>query len=152
MSQFYDFNVKTIDGEDMPLKAFEGKTVLVTNVASKCGMTPQYKGLEALYRKYKDKGFVVIGIPCNQFAGQEPGAESEIKSFCTTNYDVTFPMTGKIEVNGGKKAPLFQVILVGILKNSSSVKKGKSLSGSDPKWRLKMQISFLKLKKIYNKE
>ena len=107
MSQFYDFKVKTIDGEEQSLKDFQGKTVLVTNVASKCGLTPQYAGLEALYRKYKDKAFTVLGLPCNQFAEQEPAPESEIKSFCTTKYDVTFPMTSKIEVNGAGQHPLY---------------------------------------------
>ena len=107
MSTFYDFKVKTIDGEEQSLKDFQGKTVLVINVASKCGLTPQYAGIEALYRKYKDKKFTVLGFPCNQFAGQEPAPESEIKSFCTTNYEVTFPMTSKIEVNGVDKHPLY---------------------------------------------
>ena len=97
----------TIDGKETNLGAFKGKVVLVVNVASKCGFTPQYKGLEALYEKYKDKGLVVVGFPANNYGGQEPGTNDEIKTFCTTNFSVTFPMMSKVSVNGDDKHPLF---------------------------------------------
>ena len=108
MSTFHDLEVTTIDGKKQELSAYAGKTLLVVNVASKCGFTPQYTGLEALYRKYKDKGFVVLGFPCDQFGHQEPGDEEEIKSFCSLKYDVTFPMFAKVEVNGAGTHPLYQ--------------------------------------------
>jgi len=107
MASFYDFSVKTIDGESLPLDRFKGKPVLVVNVASKCGLTPQYTGLESLYREFKDRGLVVLGLPCNQFLNQEPGDEAKIKSFCQSRYDVSFPLTAKIEVNGAGQAPLY---------------------------------------------
>ena len=103
----YDFQAKTIDGNEVSLTAFRGKVLLIVNVASKCGFTPQYKGLESLYEKYKDQGFVVLGFPCNQFGGQEPGAETEILSFCNLEYGVTFPLFSKIDVNGPKAHPLY---------------------------------------------
>ena len=106
----YDFQAKTIDGKDQKLDAFEGKTLLIVNVASKCGFTPQYKGLEELYRQYKDKGLVVLGFPCDQFGHQEPGDEAEIKSFCSLNYDVSFPMFAKIKVNGDEAHPLYKYL------------------------------------------
>src|SRR6185436_18725935 len=96
----YDLKVKDIDSKDTSLKAYKGKVLLVVNVASKCGLTPQYKGLEALQQKYKDQGFTVLGFPCNQFGGQEPGSNEEIKEFCSTNYKVTFPLFDKLDVNG----------------------------------------------------
>lgn len=105
---FYDFTVKTIDGKDFPLSSLKGKKVLVVNVASKCGLTPQYAQLEKLYEKYKDKDFVIIGFPANNFMGQEPGSNEEIAQFCSLNYDVTFPMMAKISVKGKKIAPLYQ--------------------------------------------
>src|SRR5690349_17580077 len=95
MASFYDIGVRTIDGASQPLAAYRGKTILVVNVASKCGFTPQYAGLEALYRKYKDRGLVVLGFPCNQFGSQEPGTEAEIQDFCATTYNVTFPLFAK---------------------------------------------------------
>src|SRR5438105_2021200 len=95
----HEIAVKDIDGKDTTLGAYKGKVLLIVNVASKCGLTPQYKALEALHEKYKDKGFVVLGFPCNQFAGQEPGSNQEIKLFCSTKYNVTFPLFDKIEVN-----------------------------------------------------
>ena len=104
----YDFTAKTIDGVEQPLASYRGKPLLVVNVASKCGFTPQYAGLEALYRKFHDGGLEVLGFPCNQFGHQEPGDESEIKSFCLTNYDVTFPLYAKIEVNGANAHPLYK--------------------------------------------
>lgn len=105
---FYDFTVKTIDGKDFKFSTLKGKKVLVVNVASKCGFTPQYADLEKLYEKYKDDGLVVIGFPANNFLWQEPGTNEEIKSFCTLNYNVTFPMMAKISVKGKDKDPLYQ--------------------------------------------
>ena len=99
--------LKDIDGKDTSLKAYEGKVVLVVNVASRCGYTPQYKGLEAVYEKYKGKGFVVLGFPCNQFGAQEPGTAEEIKTFCSSKYNVSFPLFSKIEVNGPNRHPLY---------------------------------------------
>ena len=107
MSNFHDFNVKTIEGKDQSLKAYQDKVALVVNVASECGLTPQYAGLEQLYREFSDRGFVVVGLPCNQFGRQEPGTEAQIKAFCSTHYAVTFPLTGKIEVNGKGAHPLY---------------------------------------------
>jgi glutathione peroxidase len=104
----YDIAVQTIDGETRSMRDYAGKTLLIVNVASRCGFTPQYAGLEALYRKYGEKGFVVLGFPCNQFGAQEPGADSEIAQFCATSYDVTFPMFSKIDVNGEKAHPLYR--------------------------------------------
>jgi glutathione peroxidase len=108
----YGISLKDIDGKSTSLKAYEGKVLLIVNVASKCGYTPQYAGLEALQEKYKDKGFTVLGFPCNQFGGQEPGTNEEIKQFCSSKYQVTFPLFDKIEVNGPNRHPLY-VLLVG---------------------------------------
>ncbi len=105
---FYDFSAKTIDGQEKPLADYQGKVVLVVNTASKCGFTPQYEGLEALYRDYKDKGLVILGFPCDQFGHQEPGDENEIKNFCSLTYDVSFPMFAKIKVNGDDAHPVYQ--------------------------------------------
>jgi glutathione peroxidase len=107
----YDFTMKDIDGKDVPLKKFKGKALLIVNVASKCGNTPQYEGLEALYKQNKDKGLVVLGFPANNFGGQEPGTETEIKQFCTMNYGVTFPMFSKISVKGEGQAPLYKWLI-----------------------------------------
>ena len=104
----YAFSARDIDGNDVPLERFRGKTLLIVNVASKCGFTPQYEGLEGLHRKYADRGFAVLAFPCNQFGGQEPGTEQEIREFCTTTYDVTFPLFSKVEVNGAGAHPLWQ--------------------------------------------
>lgn len=103
----YDFTVKNKKGEDISLSQYKGKVVLVVNTASKCGFTPQFKGLESLWEKYKDQGLVIAGFPCNQFAGQDPGTNDEIQEFCSLNYGVTFPMYAKIEVNGENEDPLF---------------------------------------------
>jgi glutathione peroxidase len=108
VSTVYDFEAKTIDGQAQKLDSYRGKVLLVVNVASKCGFTPQYKGLEALWRKHKDKGLVVLGFPCDQFGHQEPGDENEIKNFCSLSYDVSFPMFAKIEVNGANAHPLYR--------------------------------------------
>ena len=107
-SSLYDIDVRTISGETQSLGAYRGKTLLVVNVASECGFTPQYAGLEALFRKYKDRGLVVLGFPCNQFGRQEPGAEDEIQRFCTSSYDVTFPLFAKIDVNGPATHSLYE--------------------------------------------
>jgi glutathione peroxidase len=125
MTTVYDFSAKTIDGKSRKLSDYKGKVLLVVNTASKCGFTPQYKGLEAIYKKYKDKGFAVLGFPSNQFGQQEPGPESEIAEFCEMNYGVTFPMFAKIDVNGDDAHPLFKYL--------TSAKKG--LLGSEAiKW------------------
>ncbi|KAI8332642.1 thioredoxin-like protein [Chlamydoabsidia padenii] len=107
---FFDFTVKNIKNQDWNLNELKGKVVLVVNVASKCGFTKQYAGLEELYQKYKDQGFVIVGAPCNQFGGQEPGTEDDIQNFCTLNWSVTFPLTSKIDVNGDNEAPLFKYL------------------------------------------
>lgn len=99
---------RSIEGQEVQLQDFAGKVVLVVNVASRCGFTRQYRGLQTLYEKYREKGFVVLGFPCNQFGGQEPGTEAEIKAFCDTNFGVTFPLFAKVEVNGEQAHPLFQ--------------------------------------------
>jgi glutathione peroxidase len=103
----YEFTMKNIDGSDVKLDAYKGKVAMIVNVASKCGLTPQYEGLEALYEKYKDKGFVILGFPANNFLGQEPGTEKEIKEFCTLKYNVTFPMFAKISVKGTDQHPFY---------------------------------------------
>ena len=110
MTSVYDFSAKTIDGDEQKLSAYKGKTMLVVNVASKCGFTPQYTGLEALYEKFKDKGVVVLGFPCDQFGHQEPGDEAEIKNFCSLTYDVKFPLFAKVEVNGANTHPLYKYL------------------------------------------
>ena len=109
-ASLYDIGVKSISGETQSLGAYRGKTLLIVNVASQCGFTPQYAGLEALYRKYKDQGFVVLGFPCNQFGRQEPGTDREIQQFCATTYDVTFPLFAKIDVNGAAAHPLYELL------------------------------------------
>jgi glutathione peroxidase len=103
----YDIPVHTLDGEDSSLAPYAGKTVLVVNVASKCGLTPQYEGLEQLQKTYENRGFSVVGFPCNQFAGQEPGTAEEIQTFCSTTYGVTFPLFEKIDVNGENQSPIY---------------------------------------------
>jgi len=110
MASFYDFTVDDIHGKPVKLDRYKGKVVLVVNTASKCGFTPQYKGLEALYRKYHDEGLEVLGFPCNQFGAQEPGSESEIEQFCEINYGVTFPMFAKVDVNGDGTAPVYKFL------------------------------------------
>jgi glutathione peroxidase len=106
-SNVHEFTMNSIDGQPVPLAQFTGKVMLIVNVASRCGYTPQYAGLEALYRKYKDKGLVILGFPANNFLWQEPGSNQQIKTFCTTKYHVTFPMFSKISVKGKDKAPLY---------------------------------------------
>jgi glutathione peroxidase len=109
-SSVYEFTMNSIDGQPMPLAKFEGKVMLIVNVASKCGFTPQYEGLEAVYEKYKDQGLVIVGFPANNFMAQEPGTNEEIKTFCSTKYNVKFPLYSKISVKGDDKAPLYQFL------------------------------------------
>jgi len=127
--------LKDIDGKDTSLKAYEGKVLLVVNVASKCGFTPQYAGLEALYRKYKDRGFVVLGFPSNDFGSQEPGTEAEIKTFCSSKFDVTFPMFSKLHVKGEEQHPLYAALTGAESTAPGPVKWnfGKFLVGKDGK-------------------
>ena len=106
----YDFTAETLDGRPAPLAAWRGQVLLIVNVASKCGFTPQYEGLEALYRKYRERGLVVLGFPCDQFGHQEPGDEAAIRVFCTSEYDVSFPLFAKIEVNGADAHPLYRAL------------------------------------------
>ena len=106
-SGIYDITVKDMDGSDVSLANYKGKVLLIVNVASKCGLTPQYEGLEALYQKYKDQGLEILAFPCNQFLEQEPGTNEEIQSFCSLNYNVTFPLFDKIDVNGEAESPLY---------------------------------------------
>ncbi len=125
MTSVYDFSARDIDGNEHSLADYRGKTLLIVNVASKCGFTPQYTGLEALWRAERDKGLVVLGFPCDQFGHQEPGDEAEIRNFCSTSYDVTFPLFAKIEVNGDNAHPLYKW-----LKS-----EGKGILGSESiKW------------------
>jgi len=106
----YDYTLNSIDGKPTPLSQFKGKVVMLVNVASRCGFTPQYEGLEALYKKYADQGFVIVGIPANNFGGQEPGTNAEIKTFCKSKYSVTFPMLAKVSVKGADQTPLYQFL------------------------------------------
>lgn len=124
MKTIYEFTAKNNKGKDMDFTQFKGKVLLIINTASKCGFTPQYKGLEELYKKYKDQGLAVIGFPCDQFGHQEPGSNEEIASFCEMNYGVSFPIMEKIEVNGKKASPIFKY-----LKS-----KAGGLFGSRIKW------------------
>lgn len=110
MSAFHELKLKALDGTELPLAPLKGKVVLVVNVASKCGLTPQYAGLENLYQKYHEQGFSILGLPCNQFAGQEPGTEAEIQEFCSLNYGVTFPLGSKLEVNGPQRHSLYRLL------------------------------------------
>jgi len=109
-SNALDFTINNIEGQPAPLSQYKGKVVMIVNVASKCGFTPQYAGLEKLYEKYKDKGFVILGFPANNFGQQEPGSNEEIKTFCSRNYNVTFPMYAKISVKGDDKHPLYEYL------------------------------------------
>lgn len=134
--KFYDFKANSLDGKEISMKSYKGKVVLVVNTASKCGFTPQFEGLEALYKKYKDKGFVILGFPCNQFAHQDPGTNAEIGEFCTKNYGVTFPMFAKIDVNGSNAHPLYKYLkstLHGTLTDTIKWNFTKFLIGKDGK-------------------
>jgi glutathione peroxidase len=109
-SSVYDFTLDSIDGKPAPIAAYKGKVLLLVNVASRCGFTPQYSALEAIYEKYKDQGFVILGFPANNFGGQEPGTNAEIKTFCTSKYQVTFPMYSKVSVKGDDQTPLYHFL------------------------------------------
>ena len=121
----YDFTLNSIDGQPAPLAAYKGKVVLLVNVASKCGFTPQYSALESTYEKYKDRGFVIVGIPANNFGAQEPGSNQEIKTFCSSKYHVTFPMMAKVSVKGDDITPLYQFL---------TDKSSNPQSGGEIKW------------------
>ncbi|WP_095107855.1 glutathione peroxidase [Pseudomonas sp. Irchel 3E20] len=110
MSAFHDLNLTALDGKALPLTPLKGQVVLVVNVASKCGLTPQYAALENLYQQFKGQGFSVLGVPCNQFAGQEPGTGQEIQDFCSLNYGVSFPLAGKLDVNGPERHQLYRLL------------------------------------------
>jgi len=116
------FTVKDINLNDVKLSDFKGKVLLIVNVASKCGFTSQYEGLQKIYKTYKDQGFEVLGFPCNDFGGQEPGTNEEIKNFCSLNYEVTFPMFDKVHVKGEEKAPLFDLLTNNSVTGDSSIK------------------------------
>lgn len=130
-----DIPLKDIEGKTTSLKAFEGKVVLLVNVASHCGNTPQYAGLQSLYDQYKDKGLVVVGVPCNDFGAQEPGSNDEIKTFCTTKYKVTFPMMDKVHVKGPEQHPLYSALTgkTGAFPGDVKWNFGKFLIGRDGK-------------------
>lgn len=110
MSEFYDLRLSALDGSELPLNRFAGQVVLVVNVASQCGLTPQYEGLEALQQRFRPEGFSVLGLPCNQFAGQEPGTALDIQGFCSARYGVTFPLAAKADVNGAERQPLYRLL------------------------------------------
>ena len=134
MSQFYQFSAESLQGKSVAMSDFTGKLVLVVNTASQCGFTPQYAGLEALYQKYKHEGFVILGFPCNQFGGQEPGGAEEIAQTCQINYGVSFPMFTKVDVNGADAHPLFAWLtreLPGLLGKSIKWNFTKFLVGRD---------------------
>ncbi len=121
----YDYTLNSIDGQSTPLSSFKGKVVMLVNVASRCGYTPQYAGLESLYEKNKDKGFVIVGIPANNFMSQEPGTNAEIKAFCKSKYDVKFPIMSKVSVAGSDKTPLYQYL---------TSEKANPKTGGEIKW------------------
>ena len=123
-ANFYDFKATSLQGKEVSMESYKGKVVLVVNTASKCGLTPQYEGLEQLYKEYKDKGLVILGFPCNQFANQEPGGEKEISEGCLINYGVSFPMFSKIDVNGPDAHPIYKYLK----------KELKGFPGSEIKW------------------
>src|SRR3954451_9822958 len=110
MTTIYDFSAATLDGQETPLNRFEGQVLLIVNTASACGFTPQYKGLQSLHKELSPRGFSVLGFPCNQFGGQEPGNAQQIEQFCTRNYGITFPMFAKIDVNGSNAHPLYKYL------------------------------------------
>ena len=135
--KFFDYKFKSLSGEEVPMSSYEGKVVIVVNTASKCGLTPQYEGLENMYRKYKDQGLVILGMPCNQFLEQEPGNSSEIAAFCQKNYGVSFPMFEKIEVRGEAAHPLYKMMtskkpFMGFDDSASGQKFKSFLSGKFP--------------------
>ncbi|HLP05718.1 MAG TPA: glutathione peroxidase [Paludibacter sp.] len=123
-NKFYEFSATSLQGKEIPMENYSGKVALIVNTASKCGFTPQYEGLEKLYKEYKDKGLVILGFPCNQFGNQEPGTEKQIAEGCLINYGVTFPMFSKIEVNGPNTHPIYQYLK----------KELKGFPGNNIKW------------------
>lgn len=123
-AKFYEFSANTLQGKEVSMDTYKDKVVIVVNTASKCGLTPQYEGLESLYREYKDRGLVILGFPCNQFLGQEPGGEKEIQEGCLINYGVSFPMFSKIDVNGSNAHPIYKYLK----------KELKGFPGSEIKW------------------
>ncbi|MDO9635077.1 MAG: glutathione peroxidase [Paludibacter sp.] len=125
VQNFYEFKALSLQGKEVGMDAYKGKVIIVVNTASKCGLTPQFEGLEKLYKDYKDKGLVILGFPCNQFANQEPGSEKEIEAGCMINYGVTFPMFSKIDVNGANAHPIYQYL-------KSELKGG--ILGNNIKW------------------
>ena len=127
-SNLYNFTLPNIDGKPMPLADFKGKVILMVNVASQCGYTPQYSALEAIYQKYKDQGFVILGFPANNFGQQEPGTNEEIKTFCSRKYSVTFPLYSKISVKGSDQAPLYQYLTKDATRRTRETSSGTSLS------------------------
>lgn len=124
-NHFYQFEAKNLKGDDVSMDTYKGKTILVVNTASKCGLTPQFEGLEELYKKYSEKGLVILGFPCNQFANQEPGDEKSIAEGCVINYGVTFPMFSKVDVNGPNAHPIYKYL---------KKELGSGLLGSKIKW------------------
>jgi len=142
-SSIYDFTMTNIDGHSVHLSKFKGKVLLVVNVASKCGYTPQYAGLEKLYEEYKGKGFLILGFPANNFGSQEPGTDAEIKTFCTGNYNVSFPMFSKISVKGDDQAPLYKWLIASSDRPSDQIEWNftKFIVGKDGKvaYRFKSQ-------------
>jgi glutathione peroxidase len=110
MSAFHQLLLQGLNGQELPLAPFQGQVLLVVNVASQCGLTPQYEGLEALYQRYRERGFGVLGVPCNQFAGQEPGSAEDILAFCSSTYGVSFPLSAKMDVNGAERHPLYRLL------------------------------------------
>jgi glutathione peroxidase len=111
MTELYDVEAKLIEGDPVTIGEYKGKALLIVNVASRCGFTPQYEGLQALYDRYRDRGFEILGFPCNQFLGQEPGSDEEIRDFCSTRFGVTFPLFRKIDVNGEQRHPLYDILV-----------------------------------------
>ena len=134
----YDYTLNSIDGKPTPLASFKGKVVLLVNVASRCGYTPQYTGLEALYEKYKDQGFVIVGFPANNFGAQEPGTNEEIKTFCKSKYSVTFPMMAKVSVKGDDTTPLYQFLTK---SKRTRPPRAKSNGISPSSWSTKTEMS-----------
>jgi glutathione peroxidase len=125
----YDFTLNSIDGQPAPLAAYKGHVVMLVNVASRCGFTPQYTALESIYEKYKGRGFVIVGIPANNFGSQEPGTNQEIKTFCSSKYSVTFPMMAKVSVKGDDKTPLYQYLTdKGQIRRAAAISSGISLN------------------------
>ena len=156
-SELYSFKVKTNEGKEIKMSQFKGKVLLIANTASRCGFTPQYKGLEALYEQYKDQGLVVIGFPCDQFGHQEPGSDEEIAQFCSANFGVTFPLMSKIEVNGEAADPLFvwlytQQPFKGFGEGQTAEFMNKMLAAIDPEFVSNPDIKWNFTKFLVNRE